>query len=65
MAKKLKVFTITRTKGARFGNAPDHVYTQTGTMEELVKAYSYSLECGASWESEKGNKKINRNPKTN
>jgi hypothetical protein len=31
----------------------------TGTLEELTKAFSYTLECGNSW-----NSKINRNPKT-
>jgi len=31
----------------------------TGTLEELVKTFSYTLECGNSW-----NPKINRNPKT-
>jgi hypothetical protein len=37
---------------------------QTGSVEELVKAYAYTLECGASYSHEKGNLKINRNPKT-
>lgn len=36
----------------------------TGTIEELVKYFGYTLEVGASWQHEKGNKKINRNPKT-
>ena len=30
-----------------------------GTLEELIKYFSYTLEIGNSW-----NKKINRNPKT-
>ncbi len=38
--------------------------TCSGTIEELVKSYSYTLDCGASYQHEKGNKKINRNPKT-
>ena len=38
-------------------------YFSTGTVEELVKSYKYTLECGQSWEHEKGNKKINTNPK--
>ena len=33
------------------------------TVAEAVEYYSYTLECGASWEHEKGNKKINRSPK--
>jgi len=36
----------------------------TGTIQELVKSFSYTLECGASYQHEKGNKKINTNPKT-
>lgn len=36
----------------------------SGTVEELVMIFSYTLECGASYQHEKGNKKINRNPKT-
>jgi hypothetical protein len=36
----------------------------SGTLQELVDAYSYTLECGASWQHEKGNSKINRNPGT-
>jgi hypothetical protein len=31
----------------------------TGTLPELIKYFSYTLECGQSW-----NKKINRCPKT-
>lgn len=53
-----KMYTVTRVsshKGTR---------TQVGTLDELVKCYSYTLEKGASWQHEKGNKKINRAPKT-
>jgi hypothetical protein len=36
-----------------------------GTVEYLVNNYfGYTLEVGQSWEHEKGNKKINRNPKS-
>jgi hypothetical protein len=35
-----------------------------GTVEYLVNNYfGYTLEVGQSWEHEKGNRKINRNPK--
>jgi hypothetical protein len=34
------------------------------TMEALWEYFSYTLECGASYAHEKGNKKINRKPKT-
>lgn len=36
----------------------------TGTVEELVKVFSYTLECGHSWERERGCKKVNPNPTT-
>jgi hypothetical protein len=39
-------------------------YTQEGTLEQLIKCYSYTLECGAGYQHEKGNAKINRQPKT-
>ena len=36
-----------------------------GTVEYLVNNYfGYTLEVGQSWEHEKGNRKINRNPKS-
>lgn len=34
------------------------------TLEEAVKHFSYTLECGAFYENEEGNKKIDLNPKT-
>jgi len=34
------------------------------TIEEAHEYYKYTLEKGASWEHEKGNKKINLKPKT-
>lgn len=34
------------------------------TVEEAVDYFGYTLECGASYSHERGNKKINRNPKT-
>ena len=36
----------------------------TGTLEYLRKYFNYTLECGQSYEHEKGNKKINMNPKS-
>lgn len=41
----------------------DSKTTFTGTLPELIRVFSYTLECGASWQHEKGNKKINREPK--
>jgi hypothetical protein len=61
MAKTPKTYRITETKSSYSGT---RTYTKEGTLEELIKAYSYTLECGQSWEHEKGNKKINRSPKS-
>lgn len=36
----------------------------TGSLEELIPMFSYTLETGVSYQSEKGNKKINTQPKT-
>ncbi len=55
----MKTYTITRTR-----HRTNSVSETTGTLPELVKSYSYTLECGASYSHEKGNAKINRNPKT-
>ena len=34
------------------------------TLEEFIQYFAYTLEVGQSWQHEKGNKKINRRPKT-
>jgi len=36
----------------------------TGTLEYLINYFSYTLEVGESWQHEKGNSKINTNPKS-
>lgn len=53
----MKRYTITKTRRGR-------VTTFDGTLEELKQTFSYTLEAGQSWERERGNKKINTNPKT-
>lgn len=53
-----KQFTIQTSKSGR-GTQGERVSTQTGTLEELIGYFSYTLEVGNSW-----NSKINRNPKT-
>ena len=58
--RKAKTYTIVKTK---YGMSGTRTYEQTGTVEELKKAYSYTLEVGQSYASEKGNKKVNTNPK--
>lgn len=60
MAKSPKQYVITKTSpytGRTYDSRPLSV-------EEAVEYYSYTLECGCSYEYEKGNKKINRHPKT-
>jgi len=57
--KSPKVYTIESVRH-RTGSRS----SQTGTLEELIKAYGYTLDCGRSWEHERGNKKINCNPKS-
>ena len=54
----MKPFTIIRS-----GRRSDHESEYT-SITEAVKAYSYTLECGASWSHEPGNQKINCSPKT-
>ncbi len=36
----------------------------TGTLEYLIGYFSYTLEVGESWQHERGNSKINTNPKS-
>jgi len=59
MSSKIdKVYKVITTK-----HRTGQTYVQVGTLTELIQAYSYALEVGQSYEHEKGNKKINRNPK--
>ena len=53
----MKTYTITKIRNQGTSVA-------TGTVEELVRYYGYTLECGASYQHEKGNAKINRKPTT-
>ncbi len=57
-AKEPKTFTIERE--GKTGSKTK----QKGTLEELIKKNSYTLETGKSYEKEKGNKKIDLNPKS-
>ena len=38
--------------------------TKTGTLEELIEYFGYTLLKGHSWERERGNKRINTAPKS-
>jgi hypothetical protein len=51
MANK-KIYTIIKTHRGR-------THEHTGTLEELTNAFSYTLQCGHSW-----NSKIPTQPKT-
>ena len=57
-----KEFTIIENR-MRWGYGIDE-RTVTGTLEYLIDYFSYTLEVGESWQYEKGNKKINVNPKS-
>ena len=59
MAKSPKLYEITR-----YRHRDGKEYKSKGTLEELINYHSYTLDCGASWQHEKGNRKINKNPKS-
>ena len=60
---KAKLYKIQMSKSGRFGGETRIYNSSVGTIEDLNKYYGYTLEKGASWQHEKGNKKINRHPK--
>lgn len=61
MAKVEKKFVITH----HAGTFKTREYTSRPlTLAEAIEYYSYNLEVGASWSHERGNKKINKSPKT-
>ena len=62
-AKTPEVYTIEMENSGSMGSRPSRYYYQTGTLAELIDVYGYTLETGQSYEREKGNKKININPK--
>lgn len=57
MAKVVKVHKI-EVQGPR----SSHIVEDN--LENLIKYFGYTLEVGQSYQHERGNKKINRNPKT-
>lgn len=52
-----KEFTLVREQNGR-------KRTTTDTLENLIQAHSYTLESGRCYQHEKGNKKINTEPKS-
>ena len=61
MAKAKKVYTVRITSGGFVSRPPRETF---GTLEELIQYFGYTLETGKSYEREKGNYKINTNPKS-
>jgi hypothetical protein len=59
MARAKKMFRVVSTRH-RSGTTAGI----TGALSDLIEAHAYTLECGASWQHEKGNKKINCQPKS-
>jgi hypothetical protein len=63
MAKGIKIYHIRIERRGTFGNTYP-AREVSGTLPELIQRFSYDLEVGSSWQHEKGNKRINRNPNT-
>lgn len=59
MAKQQKIYKI---KTTNLTTGSERI--SEGTLEELIEGCRYTLECGKLYEHEKGNKKINMNPKS-
>lgn len=53
----MKEYTIVKTVRGR-------KYKVEGTLEYLLDYYKYTLECGKSYEREKGARKVNLKPAT-
>lgn len=53
-----KTYTIRTTKNRSMSNRAEQVFEKTGTLTELIEAFSYTLEVGYSW-----NKKIKLVPR--
>jgi len=64
MSKTPKKYAIKVNRFSRFGRNYDPMILGPYTLPEAINAFSYTLECGSAYEHEKGNKKINRNPKS-
>ena len=60
--KMVKVYRITDHYSPMY-SGKDREYKAEGSLAELIQYYSYTLECGKSYENERGNKKINMEPK--
>jgi len=56
----MKTPKLYKIESTRRGNT----YSMVGTLAHLIQAHRHTLEVGASWAHESGNKKINQNPKS-
>lgn len=59
----MKVYKLKVTRSGTFSGRISETIVE-GTLDYLRQYFSYTLEVGQSWQHERGNKKINRNPKT-
>jgi len=63
--KKEKTYIIESVRsGGYMSSRPTRYSYAEGTLQYLIGYHSYTLECGASWQHEKDNGKVNQNPKT-
>lgn len=61
MVKKMKLYAVHHWHDG-YGRHVDYGVV-VGTIDELIHAFHYTLDCGHSWQNEKGCKKINMNPR--
>ena len=62
MAKSPKIYTIEVTRIRLSG--PSTTTKYNGTVDELKEKFRYTLDCGASYNFERGCKKVNPDPKS-
>lgn len=62
MAKVPKIYTIEVTRIRLSG--PSTTNRHTGTLDELKGTFSYTFDCGASYNGQRGCKKVNPDPKS-
>ncbi len=63
MAKEPKIYTIEVTR-IRLRGGDSITSCETGTLEELKEEFRYTLDCGSSYNGQRGCKKVNPDPKS-
>lgn len=63
MAKSPKIYTIEVTR-IRLRGGDSITSCETGTLEDLKEEFRYTLDCGASYNGQRGCKKVNTDPKS-